>query len=56
MGDTFEETVENIAFGRIAAQTAKQVIVQRVKDAERELIVNRYRTVLANCSAVQSKK
>ena len=43
VGDTFEETVENIAFGRIAAQTAKQVIVQRVKDAERELIVNRYR-------------
>ncbi|MFQ3358046.1 MAG: N utilization substance protein A [Porticoccaceae bacterium] len=42
VGDTFEEAVENIAFGRIAAQTAKQVIVQRVKDAERELIVNRY--------------
>lgn len=43
VGDSFEETVDNIAFGRIAAQTAKQVIVQRVKDAERELIVNRYR-------------
>jgi N utilization substance protein A len=42
VGDTFEEPIENIAFGRIAAQTAKQVIVQRVKDAERELIVNRY--------------
>ena len=40
VGDTFEESVENIAFGRIAAQTAKQVIVQRVKDAEREIIVN----------------
>ena len=43
VGDTFEETVENIAFGRIAAQTAKQVIVQRVKDAERELIISRFR-------------
>lgn len=43
VGDTFEETIENIAFGRIAAQTAKQVIVQRVKDAERELIVNRFK-------------
>ena len=43
VGDTFEETVENIAFGRIAAQTAKQVIVQKVRDAERELIVNRFR-------------
>ena len=43
VGDTFEEAVENIAFGRIAAQTAKQVIVQRVKDAERDLIINRFR-------------
>ena len=30
-----EEVVENVGFGRIAAQTAKQVIVQRVRDAER---------------------
>ena len=43
VGDMFEEQVENIAFGRIAAQAAKQVIVQRVKDAERELIVNRFK-------------
>ena len=42
-GDRFEEQVENIGFGRIAAQTAKQVIVQRVKEAERELIINRFR-------------
>ena len=42
-GDRFEEQVENIAFGRIAAQTAKQVIVQKVKDAERELIIDRFR-------------
>jgi N utilization substance protein A len=43
VGDVFEELVQNIAFGRIAAQTAKQVIVQRVKDAEREIIVNRFK-------------
>ena len=43
VGDTFEESIENIIFGRIAAQTAKQVIVQRVKDAEREIIVNRFK-------------
>ena len=43
VGDTFEEHVDNVAFGRIAAQAAKQVIVQRVKDAERELIVNRFK-------------
>ena len=42
VGDTFEETVENIAFGRIAAQTAKQVIVQKVREAERELIISRF--------------
>lgn len=42
-GDTFEEPVDNIAFGRIAAQTAKQVIVQKVKEAERELIIDRFR-------------
>ena len=30
-------------FGRIAAQTAKQVIIQRVRDAEREIIYNEYK-------------
>lgn len=41
-GDVFEEQVENIGFGRIAAQTAKQVIVQKVRDAERALVVEQY--------------
>ncbi|MBQ0720735.1 MAG: transcription termination/antitermination protein NusA [Gammaproteobacteria bacterium] len=41
-GDTFEEKVENVKFGRIAAQAAKQVIVQKVRDAERELVAARY--------------
>ena len=43
VGDVFEEPVDNIAFGRIAAQTAKQVIVQRVKDAERNIIIERFK-------------
>lgn len=43
VGDIFEEQVENIGFGRIAAQTAKQVIVQKVRDAERALIADQYR-------------
>ena len=43
VGDIYQEQVENEAFGRIAAQLAKQVIVQRVRDAERELVINRYR-------------
>jgi N utilization substance protein A len=42
-GDIYEEKVENIEFGRIAAQTAKQVIVQRVREAERAQIVEEYR-------------
>lgn len=42
-GDVFEEVVENVGFGRIAAQTAKQVIVQRVRDAERAQVVEQYR-------------
>jgi N utilization substance protein A len=42
-GDVHEEVVENVGFGRIAAQTAKQVIVQRVRDAERAQVVEQYR-------------
>jgi len=40
VGDFVEEPIENPGFGRIAAQAAKQVIVQRVRDAERAQIVN----------------
>jgi N utilization substance protein A len=35
VGDYIEEQIENPDFGRIAAQAAKQVIVQRVREAER---------------------
>ncbi len=42
IGDFYEEPVENVEFGRIAAQTAKQVIVQRVRDAERAQVVAQY--------------
>jgi N utilization substance protein A len=35
--------MESVAFGRIAAQTAKQVIVQKVREAEREMVVNEYK-------------
>jgi N utilization substance protein A len=38
-GDVIEESIEPVAFGRIAAQTAKQVIMQKVREAEREQIV-----------------
>ena len=42
VGDYIEEQVESLAFGRIGAQTAKQVILQRIRDAEREQILNDY--------------
>lgn len=43
LGDIVEEAVPSIEFGRIAAQTAKQVIVQKVREAERALVVDAYR-------------
>lgn len=42
-GDYVEESIESIEFGRIAAQTAKQVIVQKVRDAERRKVVDAYK-------------
>ncbi|ABC28110.1 N utilization substance protein A [Hahella chejuensis KCTC 2396] len=42
-GDTHEEEVEAVAFGRIGAQAAKQIIVQKVREAERTKIVDSYR-------------
>ncbi|MDR9390188.1 MAG: transcription termination factor NusA [Wenzhouxiangella sp.] len=42
VGDFIEEPMEPPEFGRIAAQAAKQVIVQKVRQAERELVVEAY--------------
>jgi N utilization substance protein A len=42
VGDFVEDQVDSIVFGRIAAQTAKQVIVQKVREAERAQIVEAY--------------
>jgi len=43
LGDFVEEQIESVEFGRIAAQTAKQVIVQKVREAERERDVEAYK-------------
>jgi N utilization substance protein A len=43
LGGIWEEKIANIEFGRIAAQTAKQVIVQKVREAERDIIIAEYR-------------
>ena len=42
VGDYYEEELPNEAFGRQAAQTAKQIILQRIRDAEREQILNHF--------------
>ncbi len=41
-GDFIEEPMESVVFGRIAAQTAKQVIVQKVREAERKKVADEY--------------
>src|SRR3546814_12531888 len=43
VGDFIEEQIENLDFGRIAAQSAKQVIVQRVPEAERAQVVDQWK-------------
>ena len=42
VGETIEEEVTPADFGRVAAATAKQIIVQKVREAERNLIVEEY--------------
>ena len=42
IGEYIEEQIESVEFGRIAAQTAKQVIVQKVREAERAQIVEAF--------------
>lgn len=39
IGDTVEEPFEVNSFGRVAAQTAKQVVLQRLREAEREVVL-----------------
>jgi N utilization substance protein A len=42
-GEFIEEKIENVEFGRISAQAAKQVIVQKVREAERAQVVEAYK-------------
>ena len=56
VGDVLEEKIESIEFGRIAAQTAKQVIVQKVREAERAQVVEAYRDRLGEIISGTVKK
>lgn len=42
LGDYVEEQIESVTFDRVTTQTAKQVIVQKIREAERALIVDAY--------------
>lgn len=42
LGDMVEKEVTPKNFGRIAAQTAKQVVIQRIREAEREMVFDEY--------------
>ncbi len=56
VGDTWEEKIPNVEFGRIAAQTAKQVIVQKVREAEREIVISEYKDKVGQLVAGIVKK
>ncbi len=43
VGEYIEEPIESVAFGRISAHTAKQVIVQKVREAERSQVVEAFK-------------
>lgn len=42
IGDTVEDKYEVKSFGRVAAQTAKQVVLQRLREAEREVVLSEF--------------
>ena len=42
IGDIIEDAYEVTSFGRVAAQTAKQVVLQRLREAEREVVLEEY--------------
>ena len=46
VGDFVEEQIESVKFDRVTTQTAKQVIVQKIREAERALIVDAYQDQL----------
>ena len=56
LGDVVEEKIDSVEFGRIAAQIAKQVIVQKVREAERAQVVDAYRDRLGEIISGTVKK
>lgn len=56
IGEIVEEKIDSVEFGRIAAQIAKQVIVQKVREAERAQMIDAYREFLGTIISGTVKK
>lgn len=56
LGDTISDLIPSVAFGRIAAQTAKQVIMQKLRAAKRDQIAEEYRSRIGELIAGTVKK
>ncbi|HFL8794839.1 MAG TPA: transcription termination factor NusA [Candidatus Azosocius sp. HAIN] len=56
VNDIIEELIESIQFGRIAVQAAKQVIIQKIKNAERELITKEFKSKIGQIITGNIKK
>jgi len=56
VGEYITEPMESVEFGRIAAQKAKQVIIQKVQEAERAQIVNAYKERIGQLLTAAVKK
>ena len=42
LGDIIEEKIKSISFNRITAQSAKQIIIQRIKEEERKIVIKKF--------------
>lgn len=56
LGDFVQEQIESIAFDRITTQTAKQVIVQKVREAERAMVIDQFRNRVGEIVTGVAKK
>ena len=56
VGSFYELPVESMEYGRIGAQTSKQVIVQKIREAERAQVVDQYRSSVGELVSGQVKR
>lgn len=56
VGQRIEEPRESVEFGRISAQTARQVIIQKIREAERNLVIEQFKSKLGHLIYGTAKK